>query len=54
MVVKLTKVSAQLFYNIEGYTQTLTIWPQFGSPLTQYADDESNKIVYNKKKTVTV
>ena len=27
MVERLTKVSAHLFYKIEGYTQTLTIWP---------------------------
>ena len=33
MVERLIKVSAHLFYKIEGYTQTLTTWPQFGSPL---------------------
>ena len=33
MVERLIKVSAHLFYMIEGYTQTLTTWPQFGSPL---------------------
>ena len=33
MVERLIKVLAHLFYNIEGYTQTLTTWPQFGSPL---------------------
>ena len=33
MVERLTKVSAHLFFKIEGYTQTLTIWPGFCSPL---------------------
>ena len=27
MVVSITKVSAHLFDKIDGYTQTLTIWP---------------------------
>ena len=33
MVLRLTKVSAHLFYKIEGYTQTLTVWPPFCIPL---------------------
>ena len=33
MVVRLTKVSAHLFFKIEGYTQILTIWPRFCNPL---------------------